>query len=201
MTYEQTKLLKPGDRVYWTDPDGNLTSRDMVIATIDASREDCISITTPNGGEIQCLPSELKSLDLKPIYRDLVASLEVDSGAGINLDERSAMVLGNVSIETLEALNIVQTATCARCGRLEFADEMIFACKDKSVPAGEREHLAYCSRLCRDRVCEACGGKGWLLAENDDHGLRIERCDGCKAFDSDDEAVKHVANLAAGGTK
>lgn len=45
-------------------------------------------------------------------------------------------------------------------------------------------------------VCEACKGPGWLLADNSDHGLRIERCDACEHFKSDDEAVEHVASLA-----
>lgn len=44
--------------------------------------------------------------------------------------------------------------------------------------------------------CEACGGKGWLLADNSDHGLRIERCDACEQFDGDENAVKYVAGLA-----
>lgn len=45
-------------------------------------------------------------------------------------------------------------------------------------------------------TCEACGGKGWLLSDNSDYGLRIERCDACEQFDSDAAAVTHVAERA-----
>ncbi|MGH7971355.1 MAG: hypothetical protein ACREIC_21770, partial [Limisphaerales bacterium] len=44
--------------------------------------------------------------------------------------------------------------------------------------------------------CSACGGAGWLLADNSDHGLRIERCDACEAFGSDSTAVQSVAQMA-----
>jgi hypothetical protein len=47
--------------------------------------------------------------------------------------------------------------------------------------------------------CEACGGEGWILANNDVHGLRIERCDTCGQFDSDSAAVTRVASRAKGG--
>jgi hypothetical protein len=46
--------------------------------------------------------------------------------------------------------------------------------------------------------CEANCKNGWLLADNSDHGLRIERCDSCKRFLSDAEAVTYVAVLAMG---
>lgn len=45
-------------------------------------------------------------------------------------------------------------------------------------------------------TCEACKRAGWLLADNSDHGLRIERCDACEQFDSDENAVRYVAGLA-----
>lgn len=38
--------------------------------------------------------------------------------------------------------------------------------------------------------CEACKGAGWLHVDNSDHGERIERCDLCQQFDSDEEANK-----------
>lgn len=44
--------------------------------------------------------------------------------------------------------------------------------------------------------CSACGGAGWLLVNNCDHGLQIERCDLCEAFDSDAAAVEAVALTA-----
>lgn len=37
--------------------------------------------------------------------------------------------------------------------------------------------------------CAGCGGLGWLLLNNDLHGLRVERCDNCKALLSDDAAA------------
>ena len=36
-------------------------------------------------------------------------------------------------------------------------------------------------------VCEVCGTRRWILARNDTHGLRIERCDSCQVM-TDEEA-------------
>ena len=47
-----------------------------------------------------------------------------------------------------------------------------------------------------EHTCESCHGKGWLLANNDTHGLRIERCDVCQLFDSDGTAAAIVASHA-----
>ncbi|MGO8931263.1 MAG: hypothetical protein ACLQU3_30780 [Limisphaerales bacterium] len=44
--------------------------------------------------------------------------------------------------------------------------------------------------------CEACGDKGWLLADNSDHGLRIERCDACQKFANDQAALEAVVKAA-----
>jgi len=44
--------------------------------------------------------------------------------------------------------------------------------------------------------CEACGDKGWLLADNSDHGLRIERCDACQQFANDQIAVEAMEKAA-----
>ena len=49
--------------------------------------------------------------------------------------------------------------------------------------------------------CEACDDKGWILADNSDYGWRIERCDSCGRFLSDEQAVRHVAEVAAGSTR
>lgn len=46
--------------------------------------------------------------------------------------------------------------------------------------------------------CTACIARGWILADNTDHGLRIERCDACNRFLSDAEAVVYVSTLAKG---
>jgi hypothetical protein len=40
--------------------------------------------------------------------------------------------------------------------------------------------------------CESCSGHGLILAMNDTHGLRIERCDDCFGFATDDAAVEAV---------
>lgn len=42
------------------------------------------------------------------------------------------------------------------------------------------------------KKCEACSGRGYLLVENDVHGVRIERCDACGRFKSDAAAHEHV---------
>ena len=39
------------------------------------------------------------------------------------------------------------------------------------------------------KPCEECRGIGFLLMQNDTHGLRIERCDACRKYRSDDAAV------------
>ena len=45
--------------------------------------------------------------------------------------------------------------------------------------------------------CEACNGRGFLLQDNDRHGLRIERCDACEKYDSDDVATQVVFDIAS----
>lgn len=44
--------------------------------------------------------------------------------------------------------------------------------------------------------CEDCKDTGYLLMDNDVHGLRIERCDACCRFQSDAEAQAHVYKRA-----
>jgi hypothetical protein len=44
----------------------------------------------------------------------------------------------------------------------------------------------------KEEACEACGGCGWLLAENDTHGDRVERCDNCQRFATDSKAILHT---------
>jgi hypothetical protein len=39
------------------------------------------------------------------------------------------------------------------------------------------------------RTCEDCRGVGFLLMHSDTHGLRIERCDACRRYRTDDEAA------------
>lgn len=42
-------------------------------------------------------------------------------------------------------------------------------------------------------MCNECFNRGWILADNCTHGLRIERCDTCKLYKDDESAVKVVA--------
>ncbi len=57
---------------------------------------------------------------------------------------------------------------------------------------------SYLDGIVYEKQCFDCDNEGWLLAENSDHGLRIERCDSCKKFVNDDEAVTFVAAKARG---
>ena len=45
--------------------------------------------------------------------------------------------------------------------------------------------------------CEDCRGVGFLLMQNDVHGLRIERCDACRRYRSDDAAVTAAFKAAS----
>lgn len=45
--------------------------------------------------------------------------------------------------------------------------------------------------------CESCKGRGFLLQDNDQHGLRIERCDACEKYDCDDTAVQVVFDIVS----
>ena len=46
--------------------------------------------------------------------------------------------------------------------------------------------------------CEACHGHGWLLQNNNAHGLQVERCDACGRFPTDEQAVIAVCARAKG---
>ena len=56
----------------------------------------------------------------------------------------------------------------------------------------------------RARECEPlcdCGDRGWLYSFNTNtRQMEIQRCDDCQEFDSDDEALKHVVELAIKAT-
>jgi len=39
------------------------------------------------------------------------------------------------------------------------------------------------------RPCSVCRGRGYILANNNVHGLRIERCDTCMKYATDDQAA------------
>lgn len=65
-------------------------------------------------------------------------------------------------------------------------------------PTTAEQRLKWHMRVVHEAKCEACEGEGWLLMDNSDHGLRIERCDSCEMFASDDEAVTYVAEALKG---
>ncbi len=66
--------------------------------------------------------------------------------------------------------------------------------------AVRQEMRRYCNingGLALKKACEDCRGVGLLLMQNDTHGLRIERCDTCRKYRSDDQAVTAAFGLAA----
>lgn len=67
MTLEQVRKLRPGDSVYWHDPDEGLCSRVYKIGTIEIINDDYeddafISISEPFGSEFECYPWELEKV-------------------------------------------------------------------------------------------------------------------------------------------
>ena len=53
-----TIYLKPGDEVFWTDPDAGICSRPLVISEIEL-KEDIVCITDKDGGYLECFSEEL----------------------------------------------------------------------------------------------------------------------------------------------
>ena len=46
--------------------------------------------------------------------------------------------------------------------------------------------------------CAECANRGWLLMDEESRGkLRIQRCDACCQFETDNEAARHVHRLAS----
>ena len=58
MKIKQIAQLRPGDEVFWTDPDNGLCSRIYHIAHIEI-KHDLISITDKDGSHLECFASEL----------------------------------------------------------------------------------------------------------------------------------------------
>jgi hypothetical protein len=58
MTYEEVKELKPGDRVFWADPDRGACSRWYEIDKIMV-RAELVMIKEPDGSYLDCYPEEL----------------------------------------------------------------------------------------------------------------------------------------------
>lgn len=59
MKIGDVKNLKPGDRVYWNDPDDGIRSGVKEIKTIKVERDRWITIETSTGATFECIPSEL----------------------------------------------------------------------------------------------------------------------------------------------
>lgn len=58
LTPKEAKALKPGDTVYWIDPDGGSCSRTYFIETVEV-RDDAVVIKEPNGSVLECPIVEL----------------------------------------------------------------------------------------------------------------------------------------------
>jgi hypothetical protein len=43
----------------------------------------------------------------------------------------------------------------------------------------------------KSEECELCDGKGFFLSNSDKYGERIEKCDSCAIFETDEKAQKH----------
>ena len=59
MTHKQVKQLRPGDAVYWQDPDDGLCSRTLDIASITVIGET-VQITDTDGTYLECYADELE---------------------------------------------------------------------------------------------------------------------------------------------
>ena len=64
MTFEEAKQLRPGDKVYWNDPDNSACSRYLTIKTINVYPDEgpvtVVSIMEPDGDVVVCFLKELK---------------------------------------------------------------------------------------------------------------------------------------------
>ena len=57
--------LKPGNRVYWHDPDNNRCSREYVIAAVEYRGDGMYLITEANGAALECYKDELSLVERK----------------------------------------------------------------------------------------------------------------------------------------
>jgi hypothetical protein len=58
MTKKTAKTLKPGTKLFWSDPDDGACSRILIIDVVEV-RGDMVKITDKDGGYLECPPSEL----------------------------------------------------------------------------------------------------------------------------------------------
>lgn len=54
----------------------------------------------------------------------------------------------------------------------------------KKIPAGEQVN-----QVKKEDRCQICQDQGWILASDDEHGLRVERCDACCRLEDDNQAA------------
>ena len=67
MNLKEVRELNNGDKVFWTDPDDSIGSRDIIIQSIRINAPDdgeefgdeIISITGNDGDELECYAHEL----------------------------------------------------------------------------------------------------------------------------------------------
>jgi len=64
MTYKEAKRLRPGDKVYWNDPDNGTCSRYLTIKSINVYQDNgldtTVSIMEPDGDVVVCFLKELE---------------------------------------------------------------------------------------------------------------------------------------------
>jgi hypothetical protein len=58
MKIHDAKKLRPGDEVFWNDPDDGACSRVYVIQTIEVNG-NVVTIMEPNGSTLECYAREL----------------------------------------------------------------------------------------------------------------------------------------------
>ena len=58
MNEEQVKNLQNGDEVFWTDPDDGITSRRIIIQSVEI-KGDVVCIFGQDGDELECYAGEL----------------------------------------------------------------------------------------------------------------------------------------------
>lgn len=82
MTLKQAKTLKPGDIVFWEDPDGGSCSRNYTIKTVSVTG-NIVSIEDETGDGIGCYARELSM----PAEKSFELTLDVKyrpNGVGVN---------------------------------------------------------------------------------------------------------------------
>lgn len=61
MKLDDVLSLRPGDAVFWNDPDAGLCSRAIIVHMIDV-RPDRVEIVDPDGDVLECYPEHLSAV-------------------------------------------------------------------------------------------------------------------------------------------